>query len=96
MKSAVFYGPHDIRVEDVPVPETGSDEVLIRVKACGVCGTDIHIFEGDKGAADTFPPCILGHEFSGVIEKTGRKELHYKGKSRRRELQGRRQSMRGS
>ena len=71
MKSAVFYGPHDIRVEDVPVPKTGSDEVLIRVKACGVCGTDIHIFEGDKGAADTFPPCILGHEFSGVIEKTG-------------------------
>lgn len=71
MKSAVFYGPHDIRVEDTPTPLLKSDEVLIRVKACGICGTDIHIFEGDKGAADTFPPCILGHEFSGTIEKVG-------------------------
>lgn len=71
MKAAVFYGKHDVRVTDMPMPEVGPNDVLIRVKACGVCGTDVHIFEGDKGAAECTPPTILGHEFSGVIEEVG-------------------------
>lgn len=71
MKSAVFYGKHDIRVQESAVPEPGPEEVLIQVKACGVCGTDIHIYEGDKGAAEVTPPTILGHEFSGIVAKTG-------------------------
>ncbi len=71
MKSAVFYGKHDIRIEEQPVPVLRQDEVLIRVKACGICGTDVHIFEGDKGAAAVTPPTILGHEFSGVVEAVG-------------------------
>lgn len=71
MRSAVFYGKHDIRIEEYPKPEPKENEVLIQVKACGVCGTDVHIYEGDKGAAKVTPPTILGHEFSGVIEKAG-------------------------
>lgn len=71
MKSAIFYGKHDLRVVKYPVREPGPEEVLIQVKACGVCGTDVHIYEGDKGAAKVTPPTILGHEFSGVIIKTG-------------------------
>ncbi len=71
MKSAVFYGVRDLRVEESPKPKVGSKEVLIRVKACGVCGTDIHIYEGDKGAAAVTPPTILGHEFSGIVEEIG-------------------------
>ncbi len=71
MKSAVFYGKHDLRVEESPKPEPKEGEVLIQVKACGVCGTDVHIYEGDKGAAEVTPPTILGHEFSGVIVKKG-------------------------
>lgn len=71
MKAAVFYGRHDIRVEEAAMPQVGEKDVLIRVKACGICGTDVHIYEGDKGAADTTPPCILGHEFAGVVEQTG-------------------------
>lgn len=71
MKSAVFYGKHDLRVVEYPVREPGPEEMLIQVKACGVCGTDVHIYEGDKGAAEVTPPTILGHEFSGVIIKTG-------------------------
>ena len=67
MKSAVFYGKHEVRIEERPMPETGPEEVLIQVKACGVCGTDVHIYEGDKGAAEVTPPTILGHEFSGVV-----------------------------
>ncbi len=71
MKSAVFYGKHDLRIEETEVPKPGPTEALIQVKACGVCGTDIHIYEGGKGAAAVTPPTILGHEFSGVIVETG-------------------------
>ncbi len=71
MKSAVFYGKHDLRVEQSSTPAPGPKEVLIEVKACGICGTDIHIYEGDKGAAEVNPPTILGHEFSGIIAETG-------------------------
>lgn len=78
MRSAVFYGKHDLRIEDSKVPELADNEVLIRVKACGVCGTDVHIYEGDKGAAEVTPPTILGHEFAGVIEKTGAGVTKYK------------------
>jgi len=71
MKSAVLYGKCDLRVEDFPVPSVGPRQVLIRVKACGVCGTDVHIFHGDKGSADITPPIILGHELAGVITEVG-------------------------
>lgn len=71
MRSAVFYGKQDLRVEEVPMPQIGSQEVLIQVKACGVCGTDVHIYQGDKGAAEVTPPTILGHEFSGIVVEVG-------------------------
>lgn len=71
MKSAVFYGKHDLRIEEHEMPKVGEKDVLIQVKACGICGTDVHIYEGDKGAAEVTPPTILGHEFAGVIAKVG-------------------------
>ncbi len=71
MRSAVFYGTHDLRVEERQTPVPGPGEVLIQVKACGICGTDVHIYEGDKGAAEVQPPTILGHEFAGVIAAVG-------------------------
>lgn len=71
MRSAVFYGKHDLRVEEHAVPAVGPQDVLIQVKACGVCGTDVHIYEGDKGAAEVTPPTILGHEFAGVVTAVG-------------------------
>ena len=68
MKAAVFYGKHDLRVENIekPVPKAG--EVVIRVKACGICGTDVHIFNGDEGAAKTPSGTVLGHELAGIVE----------------------------
>ncbi len=71
MKSAVFYGRHEMRVEELPMPAVGENDVLIKVMACGVCGTDVHIYEGDKGAANCTPPTILGHEFSGIVQQVG-------------------------
>ena len=78
MKSAVFYGKHDLRVEEHEMPKVGPKDVQIQVKACGVCGTDVHIYEGDKGAAEVTPPTILGHEFSGVIAEVGSEVTNYK------------------
>jgi L-iditol 2-dehydrogenase len=58
-----------IEVRDVPVPEIGDDEVLIEVKAAGICGTDLHIYHDEF---PYWPPVILGHEFSGVIAAAGK------------------------
>lgn len=78
MRSAVFYGKHDLRIEEHEMPAVGPKDVLIRVKACGVCGTDVHIYEGDKGAAEVTPPTILGHEFSGIVEEVGEAVMDYR------------------
>ncbi len=71
MKSAVFYGKGDLRIEEIAKPTPRADEVLIKVMACGICGTDVHIFHGDEGAAATPAGTVLGHEFSGIVEAVG-------------------------
>lgn len=71
MKSAVFYGKGDLRVEEIKKPKAGVGEVVVKVMACGICGTDIHIYEGDEGAAATPPGTVLGHEFAGVVTEIG-------------------------
>lgn len=65
-------GPENV-VMDVPVPEIAEDEILIRVKAAAVCGSDIHKFYWDPSMHmyEKYLPLIFGHEFSGVVEKTG-------------------------
>jgi len=68
MKAAVIYAPHDIRVEDKEIPSPAADEVLIKIIACGVCGTDNAL---NKGEYPANYPVIIGHEFSGVIEEIG-------------------------
>jgi threonine 3-dehydrogenase len=59
-------------LEEVPAPEPGINDVLIRVLLTGLCGTDLHIFEWDQWAQSTIPvPLIIGHEFVGVITAVG-------------------------
>jgi 2-desacetyl-2-hydroxyethyl bacteriochlorophyllide A dehydrogenase len=69
MKALVFHGDHDLRFEEVPIPGMGEDEVLVKVKAVGICGSDVHGYLGKTGRRT--PPMIMGHEFSGVVEKIG-------------------------
>ncbi|MGQ9514185.1 MAG: zinc-dependent alcohol dehydrogenase family protein [Thermoproteota archaeon] len=69
MKAAVLHGIRDLRVEDVAEPSISEDEVLIKVMATGICGTDIHFFKGEWAVPT---PLIPGHEFSGVISKVGK------------------------
>lgn len=73
MRALVYNSPKNISVQDVPVPEIGATDVLIKIKYCGVCGTDIHIYNGEGGAFAVTPPLIMGHEFSGLVEKVGAK-----------------------
>ncbi len=78
MRALVYNGPKSIRVEDVEIPEIGATDVLIKLKYCGVCGTDIHIYSGDGGAFEVTPPLIMGHEYSGIVEKVGAKVTRVK------------------
>lgn len=71
MKAAVFYGKNDLRVEEIPTPKAGPGQVLLRVHACGICGTDVHIYEGDEGAAKSPAGTVLGHEFAGEVVAAG-------------------------
>jgi hypothetical protein len=64
-------------IQDLPMPRIADDEVLIRVRAVGICGSDTHVYETDPDGYIIFSglvrlPCVLGHEFSGVVEKTGK------------------------
>ncbi|MBY6271224.1 MAG: alcohol dehydrogenase [Bacillaceae bacterium] len=77
MKAAVYYGPEDIRVEETGLRDLGKNELLIKVKACGICGTDIHIYRGEKGSTAVTPPVILGHEFSGEVVEVGEGVEHF-------------------
>jgi L-iditol 2-dehydrogenase len=72
VKAARLYGPRDIRVERINRPEPAAGEVLIRVRAVGICGSDVHYFEdGGIGDAKISGPHELGHEFAGEIVALG-------------------------
>ena len=58
-----------LEMVDFPVPQFGPDEVLVRVRACGICGSDVHGFDGSSGRRN--PPLIMGHEASGEVAKVG-------------------------
>ena len=69
MKALILKEYNHFEYEEVPLPQIGDQEVLIQVKACGICGSDVHGMDGSTGRRR--PPVIMGHEAAGVIEKTG-------------------------
>ncbi|MDI7276246.1 MAG: zinc-dependent alcohol dehydrogenase family protein [Anaerolineae bacterium] len=68
MKAVVFGGAGDVRLEERPRPQVAPGQVLVRVRACGVCGTDRHIRDGEFPAAEGV---VLGHEFAGEVVEVG-------------------------
>jgi len=74
MRAAVYRGVNDIRLEEVPVPQIGAGELLIRVHTCGICGTDLKKISTGSHSA----PRIFGHETTGVIVATGQGVRDYK------------------
>jgi L-iditol 2-dehydrogenase len=69
MKALRFYAPEDVRLEEVPEPVCGPDEVKLRVRNCSTCGTDVKIFH--NGHQNLSPPRIIGHEIAGEVVEVG-------------------------
>ena len=69
MKALVLKDYRRFTVEDVQKPSVQSDEVLVRVRACGICGSDVHGMDGRSGRR--IPPIIMGHEAAGEISEVG-------------------------
>ena len=69
MKALVLSAYEQLAVEEVPSPVAAPDEVLVRVEACGICGSDVHGFDGTSGRR--IPPIVMGHEAAGIIAAVG-------------------------
>lgn len=69
MKSLLLSEYNHLEVVDLPVPSMGSNEILVQVKACGICGSDVHGFDGSSGRR--IPPIVMGHEAAGIVASAG-------------------------
>ena len=76
MKALVLQQYMNLVYQEVPLPEVQDDDVLVKVKAAGICGSDVHGMDGSSGRR--IPPIIMGHEASGIIESTGRNVREWK------------------
>jgi L-iditol 2-dehydrogenase len=70
MKALLLSEYRKLAVVDMPAPDIGDGDVLVRVRACGICGSDIHGYDGSTGRR--VPPLVMGHEAAGVVERAGR------------------------
>ncbi|WPH23261.1 L-idonate 5-dehydrogenase [Variovorax paradoxus] len=72
MEALVIHAPGDLRVEEVPTPELGANQLQVRVRCGGICGSDLHYYQhGGFGTVRIQEPMVLGHEVAGVIEAVG-------------------------
>jgi threonine dehydrogenase-like Zn-dependent dehydrogenase len=69
MKAAVFYGPNDTRVEEIDKPKLTPNGVIMKVRSCGICGSDLHFYK--LGGKRMHPGEVMGHEFSGDVVEVG-------------------------
>ena len=69
MRAAVLTAPHALALREVPDPEPGPEDVIVRVSRCGICGTDLHIWHG-RYSADRLP-LVPGHEIVGTVDRIG-------------------------
>src|SRR5215475_1044734 len=70
MKALLLSKYRQLELSDVAVPEPGPDEVLMRVAACGICGSDVHGYDGSSGRR--IPPIVMGHEAAGTVAAVGK------------------------
>lgn len=75
MKALVYYGPEDLRFTEIEDLKPAENEVLIRIKACGICGSDVHGYMGITGRR--IAPMVMGHEFAGVVHAAGENAKKY-------------------
>ena len=71
MKALLLSRNSHLELAELPQPEVGPDEVLVRVAACGICGSDVHGYDGSSGRR--IPPIVMGHEAAGTVASVGAK-----------------------
>src|ERR1035437_6690236 len=76
MKALLLTAYRRLELVDMPEPEIGPDDLLVRVQACGICGSDIHGYDGSTGRR--IPPLVMGHEAAGVVAKAGANAIDFK------------------
>jgi L-iditol 2-dehydrogenase len=69
MRALLLESVRELRLHDLPKPDIGAHDLLIRVKACGICGSDVHGYDGSTGRR--IPPVVMGHEAAGIVEEKG-------------------------
>ena len=69
MKALILSGYKQLDIVDIAKPQPADDELLIRIKACGICGSDVHGYDGSTGRR--LPPVVMGHEAAGIVEAVG-------------------------
>lgn len=72
MKAAILYGPKDVRLKDIEMPSINKGEILVKIKAALTCGTDAKVYQRGSHPKMINVPAVFGHEWAGVIEKTGK------------------------
>ena len=77
MLAARMYGINNLRVEEIPKPRIGPDEILVKVRAAAICGTDVRMLTSGAKGVDETHPLVLGHEFAGDIVEVGAKAAGY-------------------
>lgn len=76
MRALLLQDYLHLELADLPVPQPGPDDVLVRVRACGICGSDVHGFDGSSGRR--IPPLVMGHEAAGIISEVGSNVSRFK------------------
>src|SRR5271168_5123895 len=72
MKAAVIHAPRDLRIEEAEIPAMGPHDVKVRIRAGGICGSDLHYYQhGGFGTVRLKQPMILGHEIAGEVMEVG-------------------------
>ncbi len=79
MKTAIIYGPRDVQVEEVDIPVIGPDDVLVRVKVSGICGSDVPRYLGTEYGRDYYNyPMNSGHEYCGDVVQVGNRVQEFR------------------
>ncbi|HKW17816.1 MAG TPA: galactitol-1-phosphate 5-dehydrogenase [Terriglobales bacterium] len=76
MKALLLSQYRQLQITDIPMPALGDDELLVRVAACGICGSDVHGFDGSSGRR--IPPIVMGHEAAGIVADVGKNVSGFK------------------
>lgn len=76
MKALQLTAYEQLDLVDLPAPQPGDGEVLIRIKACGICGSDVHGYDGSTGRR--IPPLVMGHEAAGIVEAAGKNVRNFR------------------